>query len=87
MVTICLYKFLQLLHYHINFFPGIVFAKTKTYGYLVGVVVDGTDDVAALVGTAGAGAAAAGANIIDVEIEQYHLRFFCLGKTGAEYRV
>ena len=66
-------EILQLLHHQIHFFPCVVFTKTKTYRYLVWVVVDGTDNVAALIGTTGAGAAAAGANIIYVEIEKYHL--------------
>ena len=80
-------QFLQLFYHYINFSPGIVFTKTKTNGYLVGIVVDGTDDVTALVGTARAGAAAAGANIINVEIKKYHLRFFRFWETGAKYGI
>jgi len=46
-----------------------LFAEAEAYCYLVGVIIDGADDMAALVGAAGAGAAAAGTDIIDVEVE------------------
>lgn len=82
-----LHKFLQLLHHRIYFCPGIMLAETETYGYLVGIIVDGTDNMAALVGAAGAGAAATGTDIIDIEIEEDHLRLFCLWKTHAEYGI
>ena len=62
-------QFLQLLHNRIHFSLCIVFTETETNRYLVGVIVDGADDMAALVGAGSAGAAAACADIIDVEIE------------------
>ena len=40
-----------------------------------------------LVGAAGAGTAAAGTDIIDVEVEEDHLRLFSLGKTYTEYSI
>lgn len=62
--------FLQLLHYKIHFFAGIMTAEREPDRYLVGIIVDGADNMRALVGAAGAGAAAAGADIIDVKVEQ-----------------
>lgn len=40
-----LYEFFQLLHHNIDLFFGVVFAEGKTYRNLVGVVIDGADDV------------------------------------------
>ena len=64
-----------------------MFAEWETDRNLVGIIVDGAYNVRTLVGAAGTGAAAAGADIVDVEIEKNHFAFLCFGKTGAEYRI
>jgi hypothetical protein len=68
-------------YYLIHFLLCIVFAEAETYGYLVGVVADGADDMASLVGAGSAGTAAAGADIIDIKVEKEHFGSFGLGKT------
>lgn len=62
-------------------------AERKPYGHAVGVVADGADDMRALVGAAGAGAAAGGADIVNVEVEQKHFRFLGFGKRYIQHRV
>ena len=56
-----------------------MFAKTKPHRYLVGVVVDGTNDVATLIGSTRAGAAAAGTNIIISRLKSIISVFSVLG--------
>ena len=80
-------QLLQLGYHRINFFAGVVLAKAKPHGYLIGIVIDGTDNMATRIGAAGAGTTAAGANVIDVEIEKYHLTLFCFGKAYVEHGV
>ena len=73
-------QFLQFLHNHIDLFFRIVFTEREANSNLVGIVVDGSYYVRALVGATGAGAAAAGADIIDVEIEKDHFTLLCFWK-------
>ena len=82
-----LHQLFQLLHHRVYFFFRIVLAETETYRNLVGVVIDGPDHMAALVGTGSTGAATAGADIIDVEIEEDHFGFLGFRETYTQYRI
>lgn len=59
----------QFCNHGIYLFLRIVFAEGKPHGHQVGIVVDSPDDMRALVGAAGAGAAARGADIVHVKIK------------------
>jgi fructose-1,6-bisphosphatase len=58
-------------------------AKRETNCYKIRVVIDGMNDMRALVGAAGTGASTGGTDMINVEVKKYHFRLFCFWQSGA----
>ena len=62
-------------------------AEGETDGDEVGIVVDGLHYVATNIGAAGTGTAATGADVVDVEVEEYHIAFFSPWYADTQYGV
>src|SRR6185437_4727794 len=77
----------QAPNHRIHFFPRIMLAERESDRNLVGVVVDGPNNVRPLLRPTGTGAATGRADMMDVEVEQQHFGFFGLRERNAKHGI
>ena len=82
-----LHQLLKFFNNRINLCLCVMLAEREAYRNQPRVIMQGLNNVAALVGAAGTGAAAAGTNTIHIKAKQQHFALISFGEIYAKYRV
>ena len=77
----------QFYDHCIYFFFCIMLAKRETYRYKIGIIIDGSDNMRALIGTTAAGTATGSTDTLHIETKENHLGFFGIWERHIKHHI